>query len=87
MQSPLPPDPHKEELFALCGELLSQRPLIVGNNRGPLEFHLTPDGQLQPRRIRSTSTSSGAARPASGVDTSTRTDFHGRASSAKACRL
>ena len=50
MQSPPPPDPHKEELFALCGELLSQRPLIVGNNRGPLEFHLTPDGQLQPRR-------------------------------------
>ena len=50
MQSPVPPDPHKDELLALCNNLLSQRHLIVGNNRGPLEFHLTPSGQLQPRR-------------------------------------
>jgi trehalose 6-phosphate synthase len=50
MQSTLPSDPHKDELFALLNNLLSQRHLIVGTNRGPLEFHLTPGGQLQPRR-------------------------------------
>lgn len=50
MQSLVPPDPHKNELLALCEDLLSKRHLIVGNNRGPLEFHLNPNGQLQPRR-------------------------------------
>ena len=43
-------DSRKQELLDLCGTLLSRRPLIVSSNRGPLEYHLNPDGNLQPRR-------------------------------------
>jgi trehalose 6-phosphate synthase len=43
-------DPRKAELFELSRRLLDRRPLIVGSNRGPLEFYLTPEGVLQPRR-------------------------------------
>lgn len=43
-------DPRVDELLNVCERLLERRPLIVGSNRGPLEFHLTPEGILQPRR-------------------------------------
>lgn len=43
-------DPRDNELFQLCRRLLDRHPLIVGSNRGPLEFHSTPEGVLQPRR-------------------------------------
>ena len=50
MQHPSSGDPRRDELHTLCSSLLGQRPLIVASNRGPLEFHLTPDGDLRPRR-------------------------------------
>ena len=50
MEASPPSDPRKQELLDLCGALLAQRRLIVASNRGPLEFHLNPDGNLQPRR-------------------------------------
>ncbi len=43
------PDPRINELEELCDDLLQRRPLIVGSNRGPLEFRVTPEGRLQPR--------------------------------------
>ena len=36
--------------LGLCAEMLARRRLIVASNRGPVEFSVTPDGQLQPRR-------------------------------------
>ena len=44
------PDERQERLAELCGDLFAKRPLIVASNRGPLEYHLTPDGRLQARR-------------------------------------
>ncbi|MFC1872017.1 trehalose-6-phosphate synthase, partial [Chloroflexota bacterium] len=34
----------------LCASRLSQRRLILASNRGPVEYHLTDDGQLQTHR-------------------------------------
>lgn len=50
MQIPVTKDLRRQQLFELCATLLGKRPLIVASNRGPLEHHLSPDGQLQPRR-------------------------------------
>ena len=38
------------ELKELCDTLLSQRPLIVASNRGPVEHQMTPEGHTEPRR-------------------------------------
>ena len=46
----IPSDTRRDQLAERLERLLSDRRLIVGSNRGPLEFHLTPDGRLQPRR-------------------------------------
>jgi len=37
-------------LWALVDELLGSQRLILASNRGPMEFHVQPDGDLQPRR-------------------------------------
>ena len=50
MQIPVTEDVRKQELFSLCASLFEQRPLIVASNRGPLEFHMSPEGNPQPRR-------------------------------------
>ena len=50
MQIPVTEDTRKQQLFKLCTNILGQRRLIVASNRGPLEYHLSPEGQLQPRR-------------------------------------
>ncbi len=50
MQIPVTEDLRKQELFSLCASLFDQRPLIVASNRGPLEFHISPEGNPQPRR-------------------------------------
>ena len=33
-----------------CTEMLKDRRLILASNRGPVEYHVTPEGQLQARR-------------------------------------
>ena len=33
-----------------CNEMLRDRRLILASNRGPVEYHVSPDGQLQARR-------------------------------------
>lgn len=38
------------QLVDLCRGLLSQRRLLIASNRGPIEYTLYPDGQLQARR-------------------------------------
>ena len=38
------------EFLTLCAEMLEQRRLIVVSNRGPVEHHVTSEGQLQARR-------------------------------------
>ena len=50
MQIPITVDQRRQQLSELCTNILQQRPLIVASNRGPLEYHLSPDGKLQPRR-------------------------------------
>ena len=50
MQSPSTGNQPLDDLFEASGSLLRRRPLIVASNRGPLEYHLTPDGDLRPRR-------------------------------------
>lgn len=50
MQIQVTEDTRRQELFSLCASLLERRPLIVASNRGPLEFHISPEGKLQPRR-------------------------------------
>jgi len=50
MQIPVTEDTRRQQLFELCANLLEQHPLIVASNRGPLEHHLSPEGQLQPRQ-------------------------------------
>lgn len=39
-----------ERLQALCRQMLARRRLIVASNRGPLEFHIQPDGTLTSQR-------------------------------------
>ncbi len=41
---------HRAALWALVDELLGSQRLILASNRGPMEFHVQPDGELQPRR-------------------------------------
>ena len=50
MQIPITVDRRRQQLFELCSSVLQQHPLIVASNRGPLEYHLSPEGLLQPRR-------------------------------------
>ncbi len=38
------------ELKELCDRLLSQRPLLLASNRGPVEHHMTPEGRPEARR-------------------------------------
>ena len=38
------------ELKELCDSLLSQRPLILVSNRGPVEYQMTPEGRPEARR-------------------------------------
>jgi hypothetical protein len=37
-------------LLALVDELLGAQRLILVSNRGPMEYHVQPSGELQPRR-------------------------------------
>ena len=37
-------------LEALCQQMLARRRLIIASNRGPLEFHIQPDGSLRAQR-------------------------------------
>ena len=37
-------------LQELCTAVLSQRPLVLVSNRGPVEHQMTPDGRPEPRR-------------------------------------
>jgi trehalose 6-phosphate synthase len=37
-------------LWSLVDELLGSQRLILASNRGPMEFHVQPEGELQPRR-------------------------------------
>jgi len=47
---PINPKTNKARLEELCSQRLSQRRLVLASNRGPIEYHLTQDGQLQARR-------------------------------------
>ena len=38
------------DLQHLCDTVLSQRPLILATNRGPVEHQVTPDGRTEARR-------------------------------------
>ena len=38
------------DLKELCDAMLSQRPLIVTSNRGPVEHQMTPEGRPEARR-------------------------------------
>lgn len=40
----------RSALWTLVDELLGSQRLILASNRGPMEFHVQPDGELQPRR-------------------------------------
>ena len=40
----------RNALWALVEKLLSQQRLILASNRGPVEYHAQPDGELTPRR-------------------------------------
>jgi trehalose 6-phosphate synthase len=40
----------RNAFWALVDKLLSQQRLILASNRGPMEYHVQPDGELQPRR-------------------------------------
>ena len=37
-------------LKELCDSVLSERPLILASNRGPIEYHVTDGGRPEPRR-------------------------------------
>ena len=41
---------NEAELQELCDKLLSQRPLVLASNRGPVEHQMTPEGRLEARR-------------------------------------
>ena len=43
-------DDNYERLRDLCNRRLSQRRLVLASNRGPVEYHLTSDGQLEGSR-------------------------------------
>ena len=40
----------RESLWALVDDLLGKDRLILASNRGPMEYHVQPGGELQPRR-------------------------------------
>ena len=40
----------RDSLWALVDELLAKQRLILASNRGPMEYHVQPDGTIQPRR-------------------------------------
>ena len=40
----------RASLWALVDELLGKQRLILASNRGPMEYHAQPGGELQPRR-------------------------------------
>jgi trehalose 6-phosphate synthase len=40
----------RSELWSLVDDLLSQQRLILASNRGPMEYHVQPSGELVPRR-------------------------------------
>lgn len=44
------PEASSARLGELCRQSMSQRRVILASNRGPVEYHLTRDGQLQARR-------------------------------------
>jgi len=44
------PETNKSQLEKLCRQKLSHRRLILASNRGPIEYHLSQDGQLQAQR-------------------------------------
>ena len=39
-----------QRLEALCQQMLAHRRLIIASNRGPLEYHIEPDGSLSAQR-------------------------------------
>ncbi len=39
-----------QRLEALCREMLARRRLIIASNRGPIEYHIDPDGSLVAQR-------------------------------------
>ena len=41
---------HRDVLWTLVDELLEHQHLILASNRGPMEFHVQPDGGIEPRR-------------------------------------
>ena len=41
---------NRNALWALADELLKDKRLILASNRGPMEHHVAPNGDLQPRR-------------------------------------
>ena len=47
--APNPPN-DRSALWALADELLADQRLILASNRGPMEHHVGPNGELQPRR-------------------------------------
>ena len=40
----------RNRVIELCNEMLSERRLLLASNRGPVEYHVTPEGNLQARR-------------------------------------
>lgn len=43
-------DAERRALWALVDDLLASQRLILASNRGPMEYHAQPNGDLQPRR-------------------------------------
>ena len=41
---------HRRDLNKLCSTLLSEHPLILASNRGPVEHHVNPDGSYDVRK-------------------------------------
>ena len=50
MQGPATTQSEREGVWELVDELLRGQRLILASNRGPMEYHVLPDGGLQPRR-------------------------------------
>ena len=50
METAAPVQIDRHELWDLVDELLGQQRLILASNRGPMEYHVQPDGQIQARR-------------------------------------
>ena len=47
---PSPHNEHRTRLIEVCRELQQGQRLIVAGNRGPIEYALSPEGELVPRR-------------------------------------